>query len=199
MPSGFQPVWRPRRPLPTRPHLVPHRLARLFPLRSTSAAWPRRRSARDFSHNPPRKPQRTLGRSFVQPGNVENTGAAPAHSKVTPLFQSPWLSRPRVLYIPFSVRGNTARLPGGCAACPVSLPSLQHRSGLFIGGYKDVSKYKTLLSRTTLSAVIRSTLAVTSGGPIRDSRMERLTRPGAEFGIDWANTLRQQEACYFAP
>ena len=49
-------------------------------------------------------PQRTLGRGFVQPGNVENTGAAPTHSKVTPVSQSPWLSRPRVLYIPFSVR-----------------------------------------------------------------------------------------------
>ena len=51
-------------------------------------------------------PQRTLGRSFVQPGNVENTGAAPTHFKVSSVSQSHWLSRPRVLYIPFSVRTN---------------------------------------------------------------------------------------------
>src|ERR1022692_3652290 len=49
-------------------------------------------------------PQRTLGRSCVQPGNVENTGAAPTHFKVSSVSQSHWLSRPRVLYIPFSVR-----------------------------------------------------------------------------------------------
>src|ERR1035441_3394601 len=36
--------------------------------------------------------------------NVKNTGAAPTHLKVTSAFQRPWLSRPRVLYIPFSVR-----------------------------------------------------------------------------------------------
>ena len=35
--------------------------------------------------------------------NVKNTGAAPTHLKVTSAFQRPWLSRPRVLYIPFSV------------------------------------------------------------------------------------------------
>src|ERR1035441_10168686 len=61
-------------------------------------------------------PQRTLGRSFVQPGNVENTGAAPRHLKVTSVFLSQWLSRPRVLYIPFSVRGTTVGLRWGYGA-----------------------------------------------------------------------------------
>ena len=49
------------------------------------------------------KTSRTLGRSFVQPDNVENTGAAPTHFKVSTVFQSTSLSPPRVLYIPLKL------------------------------------------------------------------------------------------------
>jgi hypothetical protein len=64
-----------------------------------------------FPHKPEGMPQRTFGRGFVQPGNVKNTGAAPRTSKVSPAIQRPGLSRPRVLYIPFSVRPLRAHKP----------------------------------------------------------------------------------------
>jgi hypothetical protein len=58
----------------------------------------------DFPQKPPATSQRTLGRGFVQPGNVKNAGAGPTYFKLTPVSQRPQLSRPRVLYIPCFVR-----------------------------------------------------------------------------------------------